>query len=133
MNAKRRTRTQLEESFHKRWDFRTAILTEEDELWTEHLETERDCGERFYQGLLWLMNNSQNKKVLVVCHGGILKFGMDGHESISVMHDRIGDGIRFKNCELREYDMTWSTTLNDSISSSHEFRPHITLTEIIEK
>jgi broad specificity phosphatase PhoE len=66
LNAKRRNRLDLEQSFHGSWDF--SLLSDDDETWTETLETEESCAERGYLGLLWLRDRPEDK-ILTVAHG----------------------------------------------------------------
>mmetsp|Transcript_21450 Transcript_21450/g.31076 ORF Transcript_21450/g.31076 Transcript_21450/m.31076 type:complete len:338 (+) Transcript_21450:815-1828(+) len=122
LNAKRRPKSELQKKF-RHWDF--DLITEEDETWTASLESQTDCAERGYQGLLVLTKRTE-EKMLVVSHGGILRFSMNQHENIRVLDGRdIGEREkgeveeckeqlmrdikeRFGNCELREYIMNWS-------------------------
>jgi len=132
LNAKRLTRSQLQAKFHSRWDFNSAVSSEADEMWTDSLEAQSDCGERGYQGILWLMQREEHK-VLVVTHGGILRFLMVDHPNVKVVDSRKESGERFGNCELREYEMTW--TPNSKINAQNDgnalpFRPIVTFTEV---
>ena len=123
LNAKRRDRENLIQLFHSRWDFDTCI-PETDETWTDSLESQEDCGERGYQGLLWVSQRKEDN-ILVVCHGGILRFCMVDHPLVNVIDGRDDMGKRFGNCELREYDMVVDTSTGSNME-----RPVITLTEI---
>lgn len=111
INAKRRDRSNLEERFHSSWDF--SDLTEIDESWTETLETEADAAERGYRGMLWL-SEREEERILVVCHGGLLRFFMNQHPNVKLEDERIccsrevrEVGGRFGNCELREFIVQW--------------------------
>jgi len=131
-NAKRHNRSQLQKKFHSRWDFDTAISSEADNMWTDTLESQSDCAERGYQGILWLIQRKEHK-VLVVTHGGILRFLMVDHPNVKVIESRKEEEKRFENCELREYEMSW--TSNDTINERNDdtslpYRPIITLTEV---
>lgn len=66
LNAKRRERVDLEKIFHKSWDF--SSLSDDDETWTDALESEEACAERGYLGLLWLRDRPEDK-ILTVAHG----------------------------------------------------------------
>lgn len=122
MNAKRRDKNDLSQRFHSSWDF--SLLSEVDETWTTDLESQADCAERGYRGLLWLISRPENV-ILCVSHGGILRFKRD-HPRIQINDNRTDDDARFGNCELREYEITWN---NDSENMTKE-RPIVKLTEI---
>jgi len=121
LNAKRRSRTDLKKIFHDRWDF--DVLSEEDETWTEEMESYADCGERGYQAFLWLLRRNE-KQILVVSHGGILRFTMVDHPLVKLIDGRSEDAKRFNNCELRGYEISYDTN-----AGSPE-RPIVILTEI---
>jgi len=120
LNAKRRTKAELENLFHQRWNF--ELLPEEDKHWTEDMEAYDDCSERGYYSLLWLLRRSEDK-VLVVSHGGILRFSMVDHPLVELVDDRDQDNKRFSNCELREYFISIK-------EDNHTERPVVILTEI---
>lgn len=124
LNAKRRNRLDLEQSFHGSWDF--SLLSDDDETWTETLETEESCAERGYLGLLWLRDRPEDK-ILTVAHGGLLRF-IANHTNIEVIDQRPEDKKRFGNCELREYSVSW-TTDSDKETVTEE-RPLVILNEI---
>jgi broad specificity phosphatase PhoE len=126
LNAKRRTRIDLQERFHESWDFNN--LAEEDENWTETLETEESCAERGYLGLLWLKDR-QEEKILTVAHGGLLRF-IAHHSNIEIIDERPEHKKRFGNCELREYSVSWTT--ESERESVTEERPLVILREIID-
>lgn len=108
LNAKRRSVEELQQRFPK-WDF--GELTQNDDLWSNELETESACSERGYQGLCWIMQR-QEKNILLVAHGGLLRFMMQQHPLVKMLDGRTNcdshalDG-RFKNCEARRYQMSW--------------------------
>jgi broad specificity phosphatase PhoE len=124
LNAKRRNVDELQIKFPD-WDF--GQLAQTDNLWTEELETQNECAERGYRGFCWLMRRPE-EHILLVSHGGILRFTMDQHPRITISDERtIGDltrptSARFGNCELRKYQLTWDVVDNE--------RRTIRLTEI---
>lgn len=124
LNAKRRNVEELQEIFPK-WDF--GELTPRDDLWSDVLEAEDSCSERGYQGLCWIMKR-QEENVLLVAHGGILRYMMQTH-SLVKMVDRRTNGksrsldARFDNCEARHYQITWEQQEDNS-------KPKISLHEI---
>mmetsp|Transcript_19964 Transcript_19964/g.25193 ORF Transcript_19964/g.25193 Transcript_19964/m.25193 type:complete len:322 (-) Transcript_19964:453-1418(-) len=155
LNAKRRTKSQLQQLFHPRWDF--TSLTENDETWTpDIMESYEDCGERGYQALLWLLsqpdtshdeknddnngnngngNNDNETTILVVAHGGLLRFSLVDHPLIKLVDGREDSEKRFSNCELREYDVSICTETKDQNTCSQgqgqgQERPVVILTEI---
>lgn len=103
MNAKRRNRSDLNKLL-PHWDF--SLLTETDKIWTKTLESENVCAERGYQSLIWLTKQPQHN-LLVVCHGGLLRFLMMNHPKVKMVDRRAENEKRFGNCELREYEMSW--------------------------
>lgn len=131
LNAKRRNKSELKELFPS-WDFQ--YISEYDDDWTESLESQKDCGERGYKGLLWITKR-QEYNVLVACHGGLLRFLTVDHPNVKLADSRtihcsdngkkrsISD--RFENCEVREYMMSW-----EEEEVGKPFRPIITLTEV---
>eukprot|EP00927_Polykrikos_kofoidii_P054534 TRINITY_DN48944_c0_g1_i1.p1 TRINITY_DN48944_c0_g1~~TRINITY_DN48944_c0_g1_i1.p1 ORF type:complete len:247 (-),score=34.55 TRINITY_DN48944_c0_g1_i1:66-806(-) len=94
LNAKRRSRRELEERYTS-WDF--SSLTEDDDLWSQHLEPREACAERGYRALqeIW---RAEEANVLVVAHGGLFSFLFDLHPQVDA-DDRIR--ARFRNCEVR--------------------------------
>lgn len=135
LNAKRRTKTELKQLFHPRWDFDSIV--EQDETWTEEMETYDDCGERGYQSLLWLLRRSEDK-ILVVSHGGILRFSMVDHPLVKLVDGREPDKKRFDNCEMREYEISYevNTDMNDNdtgVDNRSSERPVVVLTEVEAK
>ena len=126
LNAKRRTKTELKQLFHPRWDFDS--LVEKDETWTEEMETYDDCGERGYQSLLWLLRRSEDK-ILVVSHGGILRFSMVDHPLVKLLDGREPNKKRFDNCEMREYEISYDLNNTEKDDNGDE-RPVVVLTEV---
>jgi len=124
LNAKRRSRTDLENRFHSSWDF--SGLSEDDEEWTETLESEESCAERGYQGLLWLRDRPEDS-ILTVAHGGLLRF-IANHDNVKVIDHRPAETKRFGNCELREYHVEWNTESEEENVTKE--RPLVILTEI---
>lgn len=130
LNAKRRTKTELQSLFHQRWDF--DLLAEDDEGWTEEMEKYEDCAERGYQAILWLLRRSEDK-VLVVSHGGILRFSMVDHPLVKLVDEREEGQKRFSNCEMREYIVSFCENggSDDKNDGTNQSRPLVTLTEIV--
>jgi broad specificity phosphatase PhoE len=133
LNAKRRTKTELKNLHHTRWNFDDHIPSENDESWTaDAMESYDDCGERGYQSLLWLLMRDEDK-ILCVAHGGIYKFSMVDHPLVRLVDGREEDDKRFRNCELREYEI--SAHVDDSVDADGNgdgslSRPIVTLTEL---
>jgi len=107
LNAKRRPKQDLISTFHPSWNFHK--LTAQDEAWTTTLESEHSCAERCYQGLLFLLKERVEERILTVAHGGLLKFVMVHHRNVLVVDGRSDGDKRFGNCELREYEVEWTT------------------------
>ena len=107
LNAKRRCVSELR-NFYPHWIFEN--LSNEDKLWTPNLESESSCGERGYQGLIYTYRSRKENNILIVSHGGLLRFALVNHPRIKL---ECGRGIdqtrsvsaRFNNCEIREYEM----------------------------
>lgn len=131
LNAQRRRLSILQSQLFSHWNF-DAIATEEDELWTPELESQVDCSERGYQGLRWILQRPE-EKILLVCHGGILRFTMTQHESVKIQDGRTLSATqkpvnaRFGNCELRRYQVEWGVDKLDSVADE---KRTIILTEI---
>jgi broad specificity phosphatase PhoE len=131
LNAQRRNRSHLEESFPL-WNFSETSISETDELWTPNLEDQIDCAHRGYEGLCWLMNRPE-ENILLVCHGGILRFTMSDHPNVRVVDGRVESSrdrdvkARFRNCELRSYTLRWDA--DDDTLPNNNGKPIITLTE----
>ena len=111
LNAKRRTKTELESDFgHGGWNFE-ELVDESDVLWTPEMESFEDAAERGYQGLCWLLNRPENS-ILLVSHGGILRYMMNIHPNIKLM-----DGRRSKQQHL---DCTSTTTNNGGDNNTND-------------
>ena len=142
LNAKRRPRTTLETMFPN-WDF--SHLSDVDESWTDSLEPYDECSERGYQGLLWIMQQ-QEKNLLLVAHGGLLKMMMNDHPRVVLVDRRNKEqrtdaercvSKRFENCELRSYIISvWKNDSRGQFSDDkeartcHDYLPVITLEEV---
>ena len=141
LNAKRRSRSDLEKDFPT-WDF-SELEDEEDSLWTEELETQPDCAERGYLSLLSLVKRPEQKMV-VVAHGGLLRFTMNMHPRVGVRDGRNGSKAddaaeircsksRFGNCEVRAYELDLVFDKEASLEGDidlHTIRPNVVLTEV---
>ena len=127
LNAKRRDRTELQEAFPV-WNF--DEIAARDVLWTPILEEQVDCAERGYNGLCWLLNRPE-ENILLVCHGGILRFTMNMNPKVLIVDRRNACSNprrdvkgRFGNCELRRYELSW----DDKNDSGND--PVVILTEV---
>jgi len=141
LNAKRKSRNDLEKEFPPSWDF--SELENEDSLWTNELESQPECAERGYLSLLSLAERSEQIMV-VVSHGGLLRFTMNMHPNVGVRDGRSGTGgdvegavdvrcskSRFGNCEVRAYEL--DLVFDDNIEGDidiQKLRPNVVLTEI---
>jgi broad specificity phosphatase PhoE len=110
LNSKRRSKQDLIHIFHPHWDF-NYLPSEQDDAWTETLESQENCAERCYQGMLWLKEREETN-ILTVAHGGLLRFAMVQHPNIIVVDGRKTQEQRFENCELREYDVEFTTNMD---------------------
>ena len=113
LNSQRRPTKDLISTFHPSWNFH--LLTPQDDAWTTTLESEHSCAERCYQGLLFLLKKRVEDRILTVAHGGLLRFVMVHHPNVVVVDGRSEEKKRFGNCELREYDVEWTTCINTEI------------------
>lgn len=115
LNGKRRTKTELE-NFFPNWNFED-LEADHDHLWTPKMEDFHDVAERGYQGLCWLLDRPEDA-IMLVCHGGILRYTMNLHPSVTLVDKRTsGDKeiqSRFDNCEVRRYILSWGTTIDGS-------------------
>jgi len=147
LNAKRRSRSELSTRF-PHWDL-DLVQDEHDTTWTTDLESQSDCGERGYRGLLWLRNRQENR-ILLVAHGGLLRFAMAEHPNVYVQDgrsstsdkDRNSDtthdearmvrppNARFANCELRRYRIEWDDAAPPDETQSASALTRIHLTEL---
>jgi broad specificity phosphatase PhoE len=184
LNAKRRLRVELERDF-PHWDFslipRELMFDEtpislcldytsrptcrsrrfalshlaHDETWRpDAYESSDECGERGYHGLMWLMGQRE-RRILVVCHGGLLSHTLNNNAKVVLVDGRDtdddnGEGTttmrcttkRFGNCEMREFVMTaWVSGDDDNVTDGEiesldvrnnrdGFQPVITLEEV---
>jgi broad specificity phosphatase PhoE len=134
LNAKRRTRKELEESF-PRWNF--GQISPTDNLWTETMEEFEACAERGYQGLCWLMDRPE-ECICLVSHGGILRYTMNIHPNVKLSDERTGVRekaveSRFDNCELRKYILSWEECVEENTNgddTKSETRRLVLLTQI---
>jgi hypothetical protein len=93
-------------------------LVDEDESWTDELESQDNCSERGYCGLVWLMQQYE-QNILAVCHGGLLNYTMNNHPKVVLLDKRNVHADqerrcitkRFGNCEMREFrmSMVWNS------------------------
>lgn len=141
LNAKRRSRSDLEKDFPA-WDF-SELEDEEDCLWTDELETQPDCAERGYLSLLSLAKRPEQKMV-IVAHGGLLRFTMNMHPRVGVRDGRnVGKAddtadlrcskSRFGNCEVRAYELDLVFENKADLEGDvdlHSLRPDVVLTEV---
>jgi broad specificity phosphatase PhoE len=134
LNGKRRNKKELNSKF-PHWNF-DSLTTEEDESWTPDIEKYEDVAERGYLGLVALLtgrynnnddddNESKSKSIpsnenynniLLVCHGGILRYVMTIHPLVHLRDERTKNTSsdnnksvesRFDNCEFRKYRLSW--------------------------
>lgn len=128
-NAQRQPRRVLQDKFPN-WDF-SLLQSEEDEWWTETLETHQACAQRGVDGLTWILQRPEEYRILLVAHGGLLRFTMAEFGHKVVMVDGRTDATarernvqeRFANCEVRRYRLSW-----DDPTLQHEGK--LVLTEV---
>lgn len=108
LNAKRRTKKELKQDFPN-WDL-DQIQEEEDTLWTPVMENLEAAAERGYLGFQWLLKRPEST-ILLVSHGGILRYTMNDHPMVVLRDERtqVGKAVeaRFDNCETRRYRLEW--------------------------
>jgi len=151
LNGKRRNKKELISKF-PHWNF-DSLTTEEDDSWMPEVEKYADCAERGYLGLVMLLtreynNNSEKdndneyesrstsieKNILLVCHGGILRYVMTIHPLVHLRDERRKNSdnqsveSRFDNCELRKYRLSWKE--NDDCDRQYTTRRAIVLTQL---
>lgn len=133
LNAKRRTKSELIER-HPSWTF-DSLTTEDDETWTPEMEKYEDTAERGYQGLFELLTSDDKdaNTILLVCHGGLLRYVMNIHPLVHMKDERTSSDsatktpeARFDNCELRKYRLSWK----DGAPDDDNKRPAILLTQL---
>ena len=139
LNGKRRTKSELREQYQALsphgpssggWNF-DSLCTETDESWDpDTLEPTQQSAERGYQGLMDLLvrpthristnttvrTTSSLPTILLVGHGGMLKYTMTDHPCVQLRDERTTNtsrntrksvDARFDNCELRKYRLSW--------------------------
>lgn len=125
-NAQRRSVTDLRQRFPE-WNF-DALAAEHDDTWQEEiLESFDDCKERGYQGLRWIYHERPEQRVVLVAHGGILRYTMSEHPQVVVKDGRRKNEedrpveARFDNCELRRYHVTWDEEKDSIVLTEVDF------------
>jgi hypothetical protein len=104
------------------------------------MEAIDSAAERGYQGLAWLLSEQDEERILLVLHGGILRYAMNIHPLIHVVDERSDDKrtkeikSRFDNCEVRQYHLSWKvdcivTDLDDGEQPTTSRKP-ILLTQL---
>jgi len=152
LNAKRRSQTELADLF-PHWDSRQCLHHHDDILWDpDELEDKALCGERGYKGLEWILSTRSERSILLVAHGGILRYVMGEHPHVIVRDGRrdslnstlTGEATtsetsieavkirspdaRFSNCELRRYRIHFHD--EDESCSDPSSRRKIVMTEL---
>jgi broad specificity phosphatase PhoE len=113
INGQRRSKSFLKDRFPS-WNF-DLLTSHEDDTWTEEMESFKAAAERGYQGLAWLLSQREEDRILLVSHGGLLRYMMSIHPCIQMTDERSSDNnhngksvdARFDNCELRKYRISW--------------------------
>jgi broad specificity phosphatase PhoE len=104
----------LQERF-QHWNFEN-LQGNEDDSWTKEREDFDAAAERGYLGLSWLLQQQQHERILLVSHGGILRYLMNDHALIELQdkrttsdndNDKKEINARFDNCEVRKYLLSW--------------------------
>lgn len=134
LNAQRRTKQELQQDFIH-WNF-DDITDDQDTLWSPTMENVLAAAERGYLGFQWLLQQPESK-ILLVSHGGILRYTMNDHPLVILQDERkhaADDGMekkaatsRFDNCEMRRYRLEWGES---SHNGDEEGRRPIVLTQI---
>eukprot|EP00934_Nitzschia_sp_Nitz4_P006556 Nitzschia sp. Nitz4//scaffold63_size106090//43306//44070//NITZ4_004388-RA/size106090-processed-gene-0.124-mRNA-1//1//CDS//3329555969//6546//frame0 len=128
LNGKRRTKEELLEDFPE-WNF-DQVHPNHDATWTPEMEDFNDAAERGYQGLCWLLRRPEDN-LLLVSHGGLLKYFMTKHPLVHLRDGRIVAGKpveeRFDNCEVRRFALAWASTSSENEPTN---RPAIVLTQL---
>ena len=145
MNAHRRSKSELQQRF-PHWNF-DHLQSDEDDTWKpEAIEPFQECRERGYLGFQWILEQQSHECILLVAHGGILRYTMqDFAEKVVVQDGRRGhtdaeeEGrsnedeppstvqskrrtscSRFGNCELRRYRIEWMDNDVDNAKSTDD-------------
>jgi broad specificity phosphatase PhoE len=79
------------------------------------MEAFEAAAERGYRGLSYLLSKRDEERILLVCHGGILRYTMNIHPLVHLCDERNDDNrqngksveSRFDNCEVRKYRLSW--------------------------
>lgn len=136
LNGKRRTKSELLAKY-PHWNF-DSLLGEHDESWTPEMEDFGATAERGYRGLVALLTgNETERNILLVCHGGILRYTMNIHPLVHLEDQRTTSTTnpkdqkaidsRFDNCELRKYRLSWK---KDEHDENDKQRRAIVLTQL---
>ena len=146
MNAHRRSKSELQQRF-PHWNF-DHLQSDEDDTWKpEAIEPSQECRERGYLGFQWILEQPSHECILLVAHGGILRYTMqDFAEKVVVQDGRRGPAVaeeegrsneddthstpvlptrrtscsRFGNCELRRYRIEWMDNDLDNTKSTDD-------------
>jgi broad specificity phosphatase PhoE len=116
----------LQERF-KHWNFEN-LQSDEDDLWTIDMEDFDATAERGYRGLSWLLQQQQHERILLVSHGGILRYLMNRHDFIQLQdsrttsdnNDKKDINARFDNCEVRKFLLSWKEEEGDDDDDDNE-------------
>jgi broad specificity phosphatase PhoE len=137
LNGKRRSKSFLKDRFPL-WNF-DLLVSEEDDSWTVDMEPLEAAAERGYQGLSWLLSEREEDSILLVSHGGILRYTMNIHPAVHVSDERCSSNgnhsgksadSRFDNCEVRKYCLCWKEDDIDGEASSTAQKRPILLTQL---
>ncbi|KAG7343425.1 histidine phosphatase superfamily branch 1 protein [Nitzschia inconspicua] len=137
LNGKRRSKSFLRGRFPM-WDF-DMLESEEDDTWTEDMEAYEAAAERGYQGLAWLLSERKEDIILLVSHGGLLRYTMNTHPAIHMADERSCDhhshngktiDSRFDNCEVRKYRLSWKEAVQDQNKEPIQQKRAIQLTQL---
>ncbi|KAG7372578.1 histidine phosphatase superfamily protein [Nitzschia inconspicua] len=137
LNGKRRSKSFLRDRFPS-WDF-DMLESEEDDTWTEEMEEYEAAAERGYQGLAWLLSERKEDIILLVSHGGLLRYTMNIHPAIHMADERSCDhhshngktiDSRFDNCEVRKYRLSWKEAVQDQGTEPIQQKRAIQLTQL---
>jgi len=132
-NAQRQTVSQLQARFggHWNWDY---LTTDHDATWeAERLESTEAVAARGVAGLRWLLGERSERGVLLVAHGGLLRYTFDqcvvrDERRSHAAHHRRSATARFGNGELRRYRLEQHSCGGDE--GDGESSSTIVLTEV---